>query len=93
MIHKEERYYTIEFKACYVDNETKQLTYKWEELQHTLGGEPYRFPDEAMAIMKAKEIATEGRWGCKIDLRVMKRVIHTENWHVCELLAEDYYKK
>ena len=93
MIHKEERYYTIEFKVCHVDNETKQLTYKWEELQQTLSGAPYRFPDEALAIMKAKEIAAEGRWDCKIDLRVIKRIIHTENWHICELLAKDYYKK
>jgi hypothetical protein len=93
MIHKEERFYTIEFNACHVDNKTGEKTYAWEELEQTLSGEPFRFPDEALAVMKAKEIAAEGRWGCKLDLRVIKRIIHTESWHICELLAKDYYKK
>lgn len=93
MIHKEEQYYTIEFHAGYVDHKTEVMTYKWDELHQPLNGEPYHFKDEASAMMKAKEIAKEGRWGCPIDLRIIKRVIKTENWHICELNSKDYYEK
>lgn len=86
----EEQYYTIEFKVGFVNNMTEEIIYKWDQLYEPLSGNPYHFKDEAMAVMKAKEIAKEGRWGCSINIRIIKRIIKTENWVIREFNSKDY---
>jgi len=85
-------FYCIEFEAGYVDHVTEKTSYLWNELHDPFGKE-YRFQDEQTAIHKAIAIAKEGRWGCPIKLRVMKRIIKNESWHIYEIDPKKYYQK
>lgn len=91
-MYQEEKYYTIEYYHARFFNQEEGMTYEWKELENGFG-DPYRFEEAELALAKAEEIAQEGRWGGLIKLRVMKRIVRTEEWYVKELDPVDYYVK
>ena len=91
-IHKEKRYYSIQFYAGYVDEKMHEPIYKYEDL-HDPFNKPYHFKDEQTAIHKAIDISKEGRWGSPIKLRVIKNIIKHEKWHIKDLDPKDYYQE
>jgi hypothetical protein len=91
-MNEDTQFYCIEFEAGYVDHVTGKMSYLWKELQDPFGNE-YRYKDEQTAIHKAIQIAKEGRWGCPINLKVMKRIVKVESWYIHGLDSKDYYVK
>lgn len=88
-MYEEYKYYNIEYLT---GSEVSTDTRVWVELEDTFSN-PYRFDEAYAAMIKAKEIATEGKWGQPITLRVMKYIKKIENWHICYLNPKDYYNR
>lgn len=88
-MHTEEKYYTIEYYTGPLDSKD---THDWVQLYDTFDY-PYRFDEVEEALVKAKEIAIQGKWGQPIKLRVMKYAMMANSWKLREFEPKDYYKK
>lgn len=86
-MHTEEKYYAIE----YLVGPDSAKDGDWAELSDFLTD--YRFDEAEAAITKAMQIATLGKWGQPIKLRVMKYIKTVNSWNISEFNPEDYYKK
>lgn len=86
-MHKEEKYYAIEYLAGSDINKDGD----WAELCDFLTD--YRFDEAEAAISKATEIARQGKWGQPIKLRVMKYIKTVNSWYIGVFEPEDYYEK
>ena len=86
-MHKEEKYYAIEYLVG--PDSTKDSD--WAELSDLLTD--YRFDEAEAAIIKATQIARQGKWGQPIKLRVMKYIKTVNSWYIGGFDPEDHYQK
>ena len=86
-MHKEEKYYAIEYLVG--PDSTKNGD--WAELSDFFTD--YRFDEAENALVKAAEIARQGKWGQPIKLRVMKYIKTVNSWYIGGFDPEDHYQK
>ena len=87
-MHEEEKSYVIEYFVGFENSDDGH----WEDLTDTFAN-PYHFDEAAVALVKAKEIARQGKWGQPIKLRVMKYIKTVNSWKLREFEPKDYYKE